>query len=798
MPYNDSGVHIFGIRHHGPGSARSLRRALEALRPDAILVEGPPDAAEVLPLLTHPAMRPPVALLIYAPDQPRCAAYYPFASFSPEWQAIHYGLTQGIPVRFIDLPQAHQLVLTPTTDDQPPTADDRPPAVEGERGREGEEEAGGGEDIESPISNLQSPISSDPLGWLARAAGYGDGERWWEQMVEQRRDGADLFAAVLEAMAALREAALPDEDPTEARREAWMRQAIRGAQRDGFGRIAVVCGAWHAPALAGMPPAQRDAALLRGLPKIKVQATWVPWTYDRLAYASGYGAGVTSPGWYEHLWNGGTDAADPAEVTTRWMTRVARLLRAEGLDASVAHVVDAVRLAEALAALRERPLPGLPELNESSQAVFCFGGDLPMRLIHDRLIVGVALGQVPDETPMVPLQQDLLHEQRRLRLPAEARQRDLDLDLRKPTDLGRSHLLHRLNLLGIPWGRLDTAPSAGARGTFHELWQVQWRPELAVALIVAGVWGNSIADAAEALVRDAADRAADLPAGAEPALPALTRLVDQALLADLPDAVAHLMARLEVAAALSSDVAHLMDALPPLANVLRYGSVRRSDAGAVGHVVDGMVARICIGLPGACAALDDQAAGAMFERIVAVNGALALLRDAAHTASWHAVLRRLVAASDGRRGIAVHGLIAGRCCRILLDAKALDADEAARLAGLALAPAVAPAEAAAWIEGLLKGSGLLLVHDAALWRLLDGWLAALPGEAFTQTLPLLRRTFATFTAPERRQMGERARAGTAPASAHHATPDSEIDPARGEALLRLVAQMLGLDVGPTT
>src|SRR5215211_6896544 len=102
---------IFGIRHHGPGSARSLLRALEDLRPDAILVEGPPDAAEVLPLLAHPDMRPPVALLIYAPDAPRRAVYYPFALFSPEWQALHFGLANGIPVRFMDLPQAHQLAV---------------------------------------------------------------------------------------------------------------------------------------------------------------------------------------------------------------------------------------------------------------------------------------------------------------------------------------------------------------------------------------------------------------------------------------------------------------------------------------------------------------------------------------------------------------------------------------------------------------------------------------------------------------------------------------------------------------
>src|SRR5436305_10035674 len=94
---------IFGIRHHGPGSARSLRQALEELQPDAILVEGPPDAADVLPLLAHPAMQPPVALLVYSPERTQDAVYYPFALFSPEWQAIHYGLTHGISVRFMDL-----------------------------------------------------------------------------------------------------------------------------------------------------------------------------------------------------------------------------------------------------------------------------------------------------------------------------------------------------------------------------------------------------------------------------------------------------------------------------------------------------------------------------------------------------------------------------------------------------------------------------------------------------------------------------------------------------------------------
>jgi hypothetical protein len=142
-----------------------------------------------------------------------------------------------------------------------------------------------------------------------------------------------------------------------------------------------------------------------------------------------------------------------------------------------------------------------------------------------------------------------------------------------------------------------------------------------------------------------------------------------------------------------------------------------------------------------------------------------------------------------------HGLVAGRCCRLLLDAGAMAADEAARRLSLALSTANEPAQAAAWIEGFLKGSGLLLLHDDALWRTLDDWLTALPGEAFTALAPLLRRTFSTFTSPERRQIGERARrgmAGVERAAVSVQTGAEDFDRERAEAVLPLVARLLGI------
>ncbi|MBD2095565.1 hypothetical protein H6F90_10390 [Trichocoleus sp. FACHB-591] len=797
-----SNVHIFGIRHHGPGSARSLLQALHTLEPDVILVEGPPDADDVLPLLVQADMKPPVALLIYAPDQPQQAVYYPFAVFSPEWQALHYGLKHQIPVRFMDLPQMHQLGVSPL--EEPPREPETSDEKENIATTEPEEPTPDpvidlqpeGDRPLSP-SNPSQAVISDPLTWLAQAAGYSDGERWWEHMVEHRQDSTDLFAAILEVMTVLRaevEADLayssdlaqrhPLQVEREAKREAYMRQTIRAAQKEGKERIAVVCGAWHAPALAELSNAKADTATLKGLPKTKVQTTWVPWTYGRLAMSSGYGAGIESPGWYHHLWQAGTpdkpNSTSAAQITISWMTCVARLLRQQDLDASSASVIEAVRLAEALAALRDRALPSLMELNEATQTVLCFGDALPMKLIHDKLIVGERLGEVPDETPMVPLQQDLLRQQKRLRLKVDATEQALDLDLRKPTDLERSHLLHRLSLFGIGWGKPQK--NSGSKGTFHELWRLQWQPEFAIALIEAGIWGNTIEAAAIAFVCDAANRSADLPA--------LTRLIDKTLLANLPEAIHHLMVRLRAEAAIASDVAHLMAALPPLANVLRYGNVRQIDTGIVGPVVDGLITRVCIGLPVACASLNDEAAATLYNLLLEMHRVVTLLQKPEHLADWQAVLTQLA----DQRGL--HGLLAGRCCRLLLESGAFSAEETAQRLGLALSSTNEPAQSAAWVEGLLQGSGLLLLHNPTLWQVLDEWISTLSTEHFTTVLPLLRRTFSTFSAPERRQMGEQVRQGRSGSSANLTTSTSSesFDLDRADQVLAIVAQLLGIEL----
>ncbi|MYT68605.1 MULTISPECIES: DUF5682 family protein [unclassified Streptomyces] len=752
-----TGPLLLGVRHHGPGSARAVRRALDETGPAAVLIEGPPEADGLVPLAAEPDMRPPVALLAHVVDEPGKSAFWPFAEFSPEWVAIRWALEHKAQVRFIDLPAAHSLAL-----------------------RDAESPGGEGPDEEA---REEDPVRIDPLGVLAETAGYDDAERWWEDVVEHRE--GDAFAALGEAMGALRDSYGDGGHGRDLVREAYMRLQIRAAQRE-FGsgdEVAVVCGAWHVPALRRKTTVGADRALLKGLPKAKVDMTWVPWTHRRLARASGYGAGIESPGWYGHLFSA------PDRPVERWLTKVAGLLRAEDRIVSSAHVIEAVRLAETLAVMRGRPLAGLTETVDAVRAVLCEGSDVPLALIHDRLVVGDDLGEVPRSAPAVPLQRDLAKQQRSLRLKPAALEKELDLDLRGDTDAARSRLLHRLRLLGIAWG--EPARSArGSTGTFRESWRLRWEPELSVRVAEAGVWGTTVLAAATAKVESDAIGAS--------ALADVTALAEHCLLAGLADALPTVMRVLADRAALDADVGHLAQALPALVRALRYGDVRGTDTAALAGVAAGLAERVFVGLPPACAGLDADAAVDMRGHVDGVHGAVALLEDAGLRDRWRAVLRTLA----GRDSVA--GVIRGRCARILLDEGELTDDDTARLMSLALSPGTPPGEAAAWIEGFVgggSGGGLLLVHDERLLALVDGWLTGVSGDAFTDVLPLLRRTFSAYEPGVRRSLGELVRRGpgvSGSASTAGGLPfgfAADLDEPRADAVLPVVRLLLGAGAG---
>ncbi|MFC0115854.1 DUF5682 family protein [Kibdelosporangium aridum] len=692
-------VTLLGIRHHGPGSARMVRAALDAVRPQVILVEGPPDADNLIEHVGE--LIPPVALLLHDAADPSEAAFWPFARFSPEWQALTWGARHSVDVRFADLPAGISLAREKT------------------------------EEVDRVVV--------DPLGVLAEAAGFDDPERWWEDVVEHSSaEPTQLAAAVAEAMTALREEFADTVDQRTLQREAWMRQVLRKALTDYDGPIVVVCGAWHVPALQQLPAAKADADLVKGLTKRKIAGSWVPWSHGRLAATSGYGAGVASPGWYAHLWEYTKD------TIPRWMARTSHVLREEGLPASTASAVEAVRLADTLAALRGRPSPGLSEVSEAALAVLCGGDDVGLRIVHEKLVVGEELGQVGSGVPRSPLATDLERLQRKLRLPASAAEKNMRLDLRRDIDRGRSRLLRQLHVLDVRWGEPDETTTLG---TFAEAWTVRWDPGLAVAVAAAARHGATVEDAAEHVLLEQAKSAETVADAAE--------VLREAVACELVNAVTAARAALDRCAAAATDALELLQALPALAGTVRYGSVRGTDPELLRAAMHGLLARGSAGLPLACHGIDDQTAEVALSTMDKAHEAVVLAADEEHTAGWWEALQRLV-----RTDPPAHGLPTGRATRLLWEDDRLDTEAVAVRMQRAVSAA---GTGTSFVAGFLRGSAVRLAADPRLLGLVDEWLTGLPNEAFEDALPLLRRAISSFSAPERRTLAERVAQGGGPA-----------------------------------
>jgi hypothetical protein len=735
----DERVHLFGIRHHGPGSAASLIAALDVLQPAAVLIEGPPEADPLIPYAAAPEMRPPVALLAYAKDDPSSAIFFPFAVFSPEWQAMRWSLKHHRPVRFIDWPAAMSLAWRSAQED---AGQEEDPAAEEQTVDSTSDSASDAQPSQAPAQ--LSPFDHDPLDRLAEVSGHADGEALWNALVESRGAAREVFAAIAEAMTTLRSAT--DEQHRgsaaalrEARREAHMRLEIRKALKEHDGALAVVVGAWHVPALRQEIAAAQDRATLRNVPKAKTEITWVPWAETRLAAASGYGAGVTSPGWYAHLWS--LYERDPSRIApdlfaATWQAKVATLLRAEGHTAATASAIEAARLAVTLSALRGHATPGLEEMRDATLAALCHGDETPFRLIETRLIVGQAIGNLDDSVPQMPLAADLALWQRRLRLKPEALEQDIALDLRTETGLAKSVLLHRLDLIGVPWGHLVDAEAG--RGTFREVWRLAWEPELSVKLAEALVYGITIEQAAAG--------AATAQATASTQISALADLVRRCLLSDLSEAAERCIALLQAAAVNAVDVAALMRAVPALVSILRYGTARKMPLDALSALAQALAVEVSAGVGLACRNLDDAAAEDFRQAMAGFDGALVLLGDEHLSTEWNGRLRALIDEPS------VVPLVAGLALRLLYDRGCLDQERVALAVSRALSTAIPPKAAGQWLEGFLGSTAEVILQDDTLRDLVDGWLGEQEEEDFVELLPMLRRAFSSFGGAERRRL----------------------------------------------
>ncbi len=803
-------VSIFGIRHHGAGCSRALVSALEEFNPDLILVEGPPEGNDVVKYVAAKEMRPPVALIVYPEADPKRAAIYPFADFSPEWVALRYAFARNIPAQFVDLPVANRYAIEDVIEAKNANRSQE----NASENNQAEEQVEIAEQIENDQEDLElvESIREDPLGTLARMAGETDPQRWEERVIEQATRPGAIFPIFLDAMTELRRAMSDaecwqkietnndDESPENEReenalgldlvalaklaqtvarasggnvedleplREAAMRRSLRAAIKSGAQRIAVVCGAWHAPALeldstdpkrrALIPKKSDDDALLAKLPKVKTSATWIPWTNSRLDRRTGYGAGVEAPAWLAEIWRVSEEAArldkicgkstserDRArtydDAATTFLARAARFLRDDKLQAAAANVVDSARFANSLAAIRMRATPNLDDLRDAAVVVLCNGEQTIYRSIQQRLEVGGELGAIPQDAPATPLAKNIEAERKRLRIKREELSRNLDLDLREEAGREKSKFFRRMAFINAPWA-IPREDERRAQGDFRETWTLKWNPEYDVVIVDASKYGATLLEAASNMAAAELIKAESLAS--------VMALVERALPAELNDeAMALIFRRLRDDVAVSSDVNDALTALPALARALRYGSTRGRADSRLATIFDALFERVLLRLHEVCVNLTDDLAERVVEQLAKLVDAVMTLEDD----------ERLAQLLDTYERVALETLtskfIVGALARTLYDRKRWSDERLAEKLAFFIGRATPPLEIASWLQGFLYGAGQTVLWLDALWRVFDLWLANLEEEVFIELLPLLRRAFESFSDTERRALGQ--------------------------------------------
>lgn len=709
--------HIFGIRHLSPAGAWHLLQYLDEKKPKLVLVEGPSDLNDQMEDITRPETKPPIAILAYTKEAPVKTLLYPFAEYSPEYQAILWCSRNRVGCRFIDLPSDVFLAF----------ADRERGDAEGEEGR------------------------MNVYRLLDEYAGEDGHETFWERVMEHTRDtkgyhkGANAFGSELRGMTAGKE-----NDWAEILvRESFMCRQIEDAMKEGYApeEIVVVTGAYHVDGLRSEQRQPMSDKEKKALPRVEASHTLMPYSYYRLSTRAGYGAGNKAPAYYALLWRSFMEN-EPEYTAYSYLSRIAEYQRENGTPVSSAEVIEAARLADSLAQLRGGRLPALRDLRDAAVTCLGKGSFSSISLAAADTEIGTVIGELPEGVSRTSIQEDFYRQLNEWKLEKyrNLTAQDLVLDLRENRmvaseksrflDLSRSFFLHQLRVLKISFAQKQQVSQDNA--TWSEHWVIRWTPEAEIELVEAALKGDTVAQAASFHMKEQVEAAANISAVAQ--------VIEDAFSCGMAGAVSYAASALQAMAVDAASLEELAATADRLSVVIQYGSIRRLDAAPLEPILMQIFYRACLILPGACVC-DDGASKGIVTAMEQLNRAQ-LAHGFLDGEAWLTALWETADRDD------LNTKLSGFAAAILLERGNMEAERLYLEVQRRLSRGIPAELGAGWFEGLAMKNRYALIARLSLWESLDGYLEELDDEEFKRALVFLRRAFADFTSAQKDEIAE--------------------------------------------
>jgi hypothetical protein len=731
-------LHFFPIRHHSPACALHLRDALRAIRPAAVLIEGPVDFEPLIGELLAPGVVPPVAMVALPDSEARTekgrsgTTYYPICRHSPEYIAIQQATELGATIRFIDLPSRHPAMLS-----------------------------GGRDKQDQPLLPMRETMFDRGAYVEAMCArtGFRDGLALWDGLFEARARGTDwrgFFASVGAYCSALRAASDPDELQTDGTlaREAMMRACIHDAIATVSTPIAIITGGFHTPALIDEQP---EAPRAVGGAATRSNAWLIRYDFRALDRLNGYGAGLPLPGFYERVWerliaNGDSQSSLTEEIMVGFRAHLSA--NEPALTFSFPTLRAMVEAATRLADLRGLSEPGRTELFDALRSSAIKEeievGSHPLLAAFTAFLQGDRLGDLPPGSRQPPLIERARREARAHGLSLEdaiPKSRELDI-YRKPRHRQSSQFLHAMRLVAPAFAERVKGPDRvhGFRADILlETWTYAWSPAVEASLIERAADGETVRDAAATVLMRRLDDLAKVGQcnNAEAAFSLLSIAFD----AGIGGAADMLVAAVGVAARADNNLLRLTNALivgqaiESRAEGMQSESTVKAFTSLLPPLLDQLARRIAELLRDLAAVGADNV-GEAIRCLAALAEAMAdpdppfpkqLLRDA---------LQDLMTA---RLDPGLIGAVIGLAALIGL----IDDTEAGKRLSAALAGAFErPGEAVRTLSGVMALAPQLFINDGSVIAAIDDLFGTVDDLGFLALLPQLRMAFAELSPHE--------------------------------------------------
>ncbi|MGB3198620.1 MAG: DUF5682 family protein [Saprospiraceae bacterium] len=688
----ESEIKVLGIRHHGAGSCLRTMQSLQDFKPDHICIELPYEAADLINQLNTKEIEFPVAMLFYSPKKINKSTYLPLAEFSPELQAILYGLNHSIPITPIDLPIAIQYQLNSSA-----------------------------EKLTQNLSFEQKNMIRDPIGYLAKLDGFQDGEMWWETHIEHNTESKELFELILSLMTTLRVKSNHQDDLETLLREEWMVKTVNQIKSSSYKKIAIVCGAWHAPIFNNPNQKTKLVAKYEQQSKLEIKSCLIPWSFERLALNQHYTAGIQSPVWHQFLFK------NKSTAVSAWLSHAAKILRNFKYAISTAQIIDAVLLARQIATLRQHTLPCIEDLLDSSIATFCEGKSDLIEFIKTKALIGNQRGNVPINQNSLPFQQifyEKLKKTKLLNLWESGESKEIHLDLRKELHFSQAQFFNFCLLLSIPWCA-ESTEEIQSHGNFKEEWSTKWNPDIEHRIIEISLLGNSIEEVITNYINKKISETNSLGL--------LCTQLMYLLKSGEKYGIDILLSNIQTQANFENDVSNLSELIHPLYHAIQYGSLYQYESEILTSIVDRIVPKCILLLPSASIGNDPIYGKKVIKTIQRLN--LYIENQDSYKSEWGNCLLSLL---DSNK---THPMVSGKVWQILLSQENPNHEKFAAEISYVF-DHLSEDQQLLWIEGFFTQNQSFYSFPKTLLQSLDNWLIGLSSEKFSKALLFLRRTFA--------------------------------------------------------